>query len=121
MYDKSTTRRKSPEVLELERLVNADLIKRYRNEDPRFTSGKQFSDHTDNGLISCIVSYIFLMGGRAERTKEFNGVAASFRGYDLLIQVAAGQPGKPVFNETRETIALTVHTFSQAKKIIDEL
>ena len=122
MYEKSATpHRKSPEVLELERLVNADLIHRFRGEDPRFTSGKRFSDNTDNGLISCILAYIYLMGGTAERTKEFYGLTAQFRGYSLLIRVAAGQPGKPVFNETREMIALTVHSFAEAKKFIDEL
>ncbi len=120
MYDKPTTRRKSPEILELERMANADLIHRFRDEDPRFTSGKRFSDNTNPGLISCILAYLFLMGGRGERSKNFVGIEAKFHGYSLTIRVDAG-PGKAEFTETRETVELTVHTFAQAKNFLDQM
>lgn len=121
MYESATPRKKSQELIELERLVNADLIHRFRGEDPRFTSGKRFSDNTDNGLISCILAYIYLLGGTGERTREFYGITAQFRGYSLLIRVAVGQPGKAVFTEHREIVELTVHSFGEFKHLIDEM
>ncbi len=123
MFDQSATptRKKSPEIVELERLYNSDTIRNHRDIDPRFTRPRRFHDHTDTELIFSILAYLTLLGGTANKSQSFRGVEGQFRGYSLNIKVDVSRPGKPSFNEDRETISMTVNSFAQFKNLIDEL
>lgn len=110
--------RKSKELIELERLVNVQDRLDHPDTDQRYSSPRTFQDHTASGLTSCIIRYIFLLDGTAERKENF--IVASFRGYSLKIIVAPG-PGKSSFNERRETIEMVVYDFAGFKRMLDEL
>lgn len=59
--------RKPPAVKELERLADADAARRHPSIDPRYLSRRLYRDDSANGLTKCVIDFIRLTGGMAER------------------------------------------------------
>jgi hypothetical protein len=68
-HQKTTKRnyRKSPEVKALEALSFARDVTRHPTIDPRFLAPTKYRDDNANGLTKCVVEFIRLTGGMAER------------------------------------------------------
>jgi hypothetical protein len=114
-------RKKSPEIVELERLYNSETTRRNRDIDPRFLSPRHFGDHSDSELIFSILAYIGLLGGTANKAQDFRGVEGTLHGYSLKIYCDVSRPGRMEAEETREHIEVTVKSFAEAKRFLDEL
>lgn len=59
--------RKSEAVKELERLANIKARQDHPHVDPRYLCPRTYKDHNANSLTACIIAYVYLMGGMAER------------------------------------------------------
>lgn len=64
---KKTRYSKSEAVKALEELATNEAKRLHPNTPERFIARREFSDKTANGLTSCIIQYIRLTGGQAER------------------------------------------------------
>ena len=121
MLPSATRRKASPEVQELERLYNAETIRRNRDVDARFLQARHFKDHSDGELIFCVMAYLSLLGGESRKSATFTGVESTLHGYRLIINVDVSKSGRADVVETREKIEVTVNSFAQFKHLIDEL
>lgn len=59
--------RKSSEVKMLEEMATNEAKRLHPNTPEKYIAWREFTDKTANGLTSCIIQYIRLMGGQAER------------------------------------------------------
>jgi hypothetical protein len=59
--------RKSEEIKALETLANAEDRRRHPSIDPRYLAPLTYKDNSANGTTKCIIDYIRLTGGQAER------------------------------------------------------
>ncbi len=59
--------RKSEEIKALESLANAEDRRRHPSIDPRYLAPFTYKDNSANGTTKCIIDFIRLMGGQAER------------------------------------------------------
>jgi len=64
---KKTRYSKSEAVKALEELATNEAKRLHPNTPERFIARREFTDKTSGGLTSCIIQYIRLMGGAAER------------------------------------------------------
>lgn len=64
---KSTRYRKSEAVKYLESLANEAARKRYPNTPTKYLAPRQYRDDTANGLTQCVIDFIRISGGQAER------------------------------------------------------
>lgn len=64
---KSIRYRKSEAIKYLESIANEAARKRYPNTPPKYLAPRTFRDDTANGLTQCIIQFIRLKGGQAER------------------------------------------------------
>lgn len=58
---------KSDKVKMLERMATDEAIRLHPNTPPHYIAPREFTDKTAGGLTTCIIQYIRLMGGQAER------------------------------------------------------
>ena len=58
---------KSMEVKMLEDMATDEAKRTHPNTPERYIARREFTDKTANGLTNCIIQYIRLMGGQAER------------------------------------------------------
>ena len=68
-HQKTTKRnyRKSPEVKALEALSYANDVARHPSCDPRYIAPRKYCDRDANSLTKCVIDFIRLTGGMAER------------------------------------------------------
>jgi len=59
--------RKPPEVKALEALSYANDVARHPSCDPRYIAPRKYCDRDANGLTKCVIDFIRLTGGMAER------------------------------------------------------
>ncbi|MDP3442490.1 MAG: hypothetical protein Q8T08_06465 [Ignavibacteria bacterium] len=64
---KKTNYRKSEAIKYLETIADEAARKRYPNTPPHYLAPRTFRDDTANGLTQCIIQFIRLKGGQAER------------------------------------------------------
>lgn len=64
---KKANYRKSEAVKLLEKLADEAAKKRYPNTPPHYLAPRKFEDKTANGLTKCVIEFVRLNGGQAER------------------------------------------------------
>jgi len=67
---KKVNYRKSEAVKLLESLADEAARNRYPNTPPQYLAPRKFEDKTANGLTKCVIEFIRLNGGQAERTSN---------------------------------------------------
>lgn len=59
--------RKPDAVKHLEQLADAEARRQHPNIDPRYLAPRKYKDNTANDLTKCVIDFIRLTGGQAER------------------------------------------------------
>lgn len=73
--------KKSPAVKELERLANEDAQRKNPTIPTEWIAPRKFKDDSTNGLTRCIIHYIRLIGGQAERISNTGRQITTYRNY----------------------------------------